>query len=189
MADLLECTKCMAMLGREVLNTSEMTHCPSCGAEIRADIFPALFRETAGGDPSEILLTDDEASCFYHPGKKAVIPCDACGRFLCALCDVDFNDRHLCPTCLETGKRKHTIKNLEISRKLYDNMALLLAVFPAIFLWPTIITAPMVIFIVIRYWEAPGSIIPRTRIRFILAFIIASVQIIVWLMVFYSWAL
>jgi hypothetical protein len=34
---------------------------------------------------------------------------------------------------------------------------------------------------VIRYWKAPGSIIPRSKIRFVLAFLIAGLQIVGWL--------
>jgi hypothetical protein len=39
---------------------------------------------------------------------------------------------------------------------------------------------------VVRYWRAPGSIIPRTKIRFILAFAIACLQIAAWALFFGS---
>ena len=119
--------------------------------------------------------------------KKAVIPCSACGRFLCALCDVEFNGRHLCPACLETGKRKRKIKNLENHRTLYDTTTLFLAILPMVFcFWVTLLTAPMVLFLVIRYWKAPTSIVPRTKIRFVSAFVIASLQIVGWSVFFFS---
>lgn len=151
------------------------------------DVFPALFRKQAFGISGETLLEDGEASCFYHPKKKAVIPCSACGRFLCALCDVEFNDQHLCPSCLETGKRKRKIKNLENQWTLYDSIALALAIFPMLFIFATILTAPMAIFMSIRYWNAPTSIIPRTKVRFIFAVIIAGLQMIGWLVFIYYW--
>lgn len=105
----------MAPLKGELFNTPEMSRCPSCGVLIKADVFPALFRELPTGNSGETLLMDDEAACFYHPGKKAVVPCSVCGRFLCALCDIDFNGRHICPSCLETGKkngRSETLKTI-----------------------------------------------------------------------------
>ncbi len=147
---------------------------------MRVDLFPALFREPAPGISGQNVLVENEASCFYHPGKRAVIPCTTCGRFLCALCDVDFNGRHLCPVCLETGRRKRSLKDLENHRTLYDTIALYLATVPMLFFWPVIFTAPMVVFLTIRHWNAPNSIIPRTKIRFVVAFIFAVLQIVGW---------
>src|SRR5438874_13754528 len=86
---------------------------------------------------------EGEAGCFYHPQKRAIIPCAACGRFLCALCDVELNDEHLCPVCLETGRKKGKLTQLETKRTLYDSSALILSVLPIICLWPlSIVTAP-----------------------------------------------
>ena len=125
-----------------MLNSPDMIPCPGCGTPTRTLIFPALFRESAPGTAGESLTADDDASCFYHPGKKAVIPCDVCGRFLCALCDVAFNDQHLCPSCLEKGKQKRKIKNLENHRILYDRLAFYLAIIPMLFIFPSIIIGP-----------------------------------------------
>jgi hypothetical protein len=55
-----------------------------------------------------------------------------------------------------------------------------------IFVWFTLITAPVVLFMVIRYWGAPGSIMRRTKIRFVLAFTIACLQIAAWILFFGS---
>ena len=125
----------------------------------------------------------DEASCFYHPQKKAVVPCDSCGRFLCALCDVELHDEHLCPNCLESGRKKGNLKHLDKERILYDNIALRVAIYPLIlfFFWfVTIITAPAAIVLSIWYWKRPSSVLPRTKIRFILAILIAFAQIGAW---------
>jgi hypothetical protein len=35
---------------------------------------------------------------------------------------------------------------------------------------------------VFRYWNAPGSIIPRSKIRFVLAFGLALLQIVGWIL-------
>jgi hypothetical protein len=63
---------------------------------------------------------------------------------------------------------------------LYDNMALTLAMLPAFLIWPTIFTAPITLYITVRYWRAPSSILPRTRIRFVIAAAFASLQIGAW---------
>ncbi|MDM8524864.1 hypothetical protein QUF80_15960 [Desulfococcaceae bacterium HSG8] len=182
---MLKCTKCSTPLEAEFFNTLEINRCYSCGAFLQTEVFPAFFRKTTV-ESGEALLTDDEAGCFYHPGKKAVLPCSFCGRFLCALCDLELDGRHLCPDCIEKGKRKSKIRNLENHRVLYDNIALYLAIVPMLFVFPTIVTAPAVFFVAIRYWNAAESIIPRARIlRFVAAIILAGIQIIGWLGVLY----
>lgn len=123
---------------------------------------------------------DDQASCFYHSQKRAVIPCDHCGRFLCALCDVEFGGRHLCPACLETGKKKGRIVNLDRHRVLYDSVALKIAVFPMITVWFTLVTAPIALYLAIRHWKSPTSLVRRTKIRFIFAVALAGLQILAW---------
>ncbi len=177
---LIPCSKCSASLPRVAFNRSRLSRCPSCGVLVGVDVFPALFRKQVVEASGEALRVEDEASCFYHPKKRAVIPCAVCGRFLCTLCDVDFDGKHLCPVCLETGQRKRKLKNLETRRTLYDSIALFLAIVPMLFLWPTIVTAPIALFVSVRYWRAPTSIIPRTKVRFIIAFTLAGFQTLGW---------
>lgn len=86
----------------------------------------------------------------------------------------------MCPQCLETGKTKRKIKNLEDQRICYDTIAWLVALVPMLFFWFTIFTAPIVLFLVIRFWKSPLSIVPRTRIRFVAAFGLAVIQLTGW---------
>src|SRR5262245_9590695 len=99
---LVTCGKCLKPLPAAVLNSAGPAHCPTCRVPLHALVFPALFRPVARGEIGERLVSEGEASCYYHPQKKAVLPCSRCGRFLCALCDVDLNGEHLCPSCLES---------------------------------------------------------------------------------------
>ncbi len=115
-----------------------------------------------------------------------MLPCDACGRFLCALCDVELNGRHLCPACLETGRKKGHLTHLDNRRTLYDSLALTLTLVPLLF-WPlTLITAPAALFIAIRFWNAESSVVRRTKIRLVLAIFIALIQIVGWAILFWS---
>ncbi len=176
-----KCPRCNTPLDRRVVNTGAMTRCEKCKQPLRVDVFPAVLRQTGGDNTGQDLLRSGiEASCFYHPRKKAVIPCDLCGRFLCALCSIDFNGRQMCPQCLETGKTKRKIKNLEDQRICYDTIAWLVAFVPLFFFWFTIFTAPIVLFIVIRFWKSPLSIVPRSRIRFVAALGLALIQLTGW---------
>ena len=131
------------------------------------------------------MLVADEATCFYHPQKKAVLPCEGCGRFLCALCDCELHGQHFCPVCLEVGRKKRKIKSLENERTLYDRIALALAVLPMLIFYFTFVTAPAALFIALRHWNSPRSIVRPSRIRLVLAIIFASLQIIGWVVVIY----
>ena len=183
---MISCRRCKTPLSAQALNALALIPCSACGEPIRADVYPALVRKLPAGRRGVPLEGEKEASCFYHPAKKAAVACSACGRFLCALCDVEFNERHLCPTCLEKGKTKRKIKNLENHRVCYDTIALAIALVSMLLIWPTILSAPVVLFMVVRYWGAPGSIIPRSKIRFVLAFGIAGLQILGWILFFGS---
>ena len=175
----ITCTQCHAPILAGYYNTPNLIPCSYCHIPIRIEVFPAFYHGLRPGKEAETLI-DDQASCFYHPQKKAVVPCDYCGRFLCALCDVELGGKHLCPACVETGKKKGRIANLDRHRVLYDGVALRLALFPVIIFYFTIVTAPIAIYLSIRHWNSPMSVIQRTKVRFILAIVISGLQILAW---------
>lgn len=184
----LECPKCNTPLSEAQVNRSELAPCPGCDSLLQVEVFPALFRPVAAGREGERLLIETEASCFYHAQKKAVVPCEGCGRFLCALCDCELHGEHFCPTCLETGKKKGKIKRLENERTLYDSIALALATYPLVLfvgVYFTCITAPMAVYFAVRYWNAPRSIVHRTRWRLVFALGFAGLQIAGWIFIIY----
>ncbi len=180
-AQPISCPKCKAVLGAECFNPPTWQHCPSCAVELRVEVFPALFREETI-TPAERVLDASEAGCFYHPDKKAAVVCDACGRFLCALCDMDFDGRHICPACLERGGEKGKIDKLQRGRARHDQIALALALLPLLIFYFTLFTAPAALFYAIWHWRSPGSIVPNHR-RLILsmAILVASLEIAGWL--------
>jgi hypothetical protein len=148
-------------------------------------VFPALFRTEAPVRP-ELLTVEGEAGCFYHPQKKAVVVCAACGRFLCALCDVEFDGQHVCPNCLASGQAKGRIKKLQNQFTRHDRVALILAVLPLLLCFYTsLITAPITIIYAVRHWHSPVSLLPRrAKLRFSLAIALAALQILGWTVFF-----
>jgi hypothetical protein len=175
----LTCSHCAALLPEEQANVGWFD-CPGCAKPTRIEIFPAYRRERPVGRAAEHIVADGEATCFAHPDKKAVAPCDSCGRFMCALCDLDIHGRHLCPQCMQVGRKKGKVQSLENRRTLYDRLALMLAVLPIITVYFTLLTAPTALFIGFRYWNAPGSLVGRRRWRMVLAMVIAALQIVGW---------
>jgi hypothetical protein len=183
---VLACPKCFTPLSSSVVNLPEPAPCPGCQNLLRADVFPAFFRETQKGSAGELALQEGQATCFYHPQKTAHVPCDACGRFICALCDVELHGEHLCPACVEAGRRKGKIVTLENKRTLHDSIALSLSILPFI-VWPvTIVTAPGTIIYSIVAWKKPSSLTPRTKVRFIIAIIISILTLVGWGALFFG---
>jgi len=177
------CSHCKAVLESERFNTGRLERCPSCQAGLRVEAFPALFRPLEDASVQASAL-DGESSCFFHPQKKAVAVCETCGRFLCALCELDFNGKRLCPSCLESGKKQGKIETLLESRTLYDKMALMVATLPwLIFIWGSIIGAPMAIYLVIRHWNAPCSLAGRSRWMYWAALLAALAGIAIWVFI------
>jgi DNA-directed RNA polymerase subunit RPC12/RpoP len=189
-AQAISCGDCSWPVPAEWWNREEGVRCPGCGHRVRVVVFPATKRTQAGLLP-EALGADTEASCFYHPESRAAVPCDECGRFLCRLCDLEVDGRHLCPACFQTGVVTGRLETVETRRIMYDTVALALSTLPILF-WPSlVVTAPWTLFMVFRRWRAPGSVVPRTRIRFYLAALFALAEVVligfavkaIWLMV------
>ncbi len=163
--------------------------CRGCGQTILAGVFPAIEIARVGASP-EALEIETEASCFYHPASRAAVPCDECGRFLCKLCDLEIGGRHLCPQCFQSGAASEKIQNVVTSRTMYDSIAIALVTWPVVF-WPVmLISGPAALFVIIRRWRAPGSIVPRTRVRYYIAGVLAlaemtGVVFLIWIM-FYA---
>jgi predicted permease len=63
-------------------------------------------------------------------------------------------------------------------RTLHDQVALSLALIPLVFFRAMIITAPTAIYPAIRKWYSPSSILPRTKVRFVIAISIGALQIL-----------
>jgi hypothetical protein len=184
MPPTISCPQCRVALVEGVFNRPNPAPCQYCGTPLVIEVFPALFRPIAPGQTAEAVMVEGESSCFFHPQKKAVVPCGSCGRFLCALCDCALNGEHYCPTCLETGKSKGKIQALKNRHTRYDRLALTLSIAPMLLFYFTLITAPIVLFLTFRYWKASVSPVSKSRVRFIIASVLALLQLGGWTVFF-----
>ncbi len=159
----IKCPSCRRPLPRDVAALEALNGCPSCLKPLSVFVLPGYLRGPTTGRAAEKVTGESEATCFFHASKKAVVPCDECGRFLCALCDVQVDQRHLCPTCLESGRRTGSIGTLERSRTRWDIIAWTVNV--GLF---TCIGAPLValanLIITVLLWRAPASRVVRSRL-------------------------
>jgi hypothetical protein len=183
---VLPCPKCHTLQPASHINTGTLLACPGCGELIRTDVFNAFARKeegkgetAAGNDP-----VAGRSVCFYHAGKGAAFACDACGRLLCDLCRVELNGRNLCLPCLQAGRDQRKIGTLQNQRLLNDGMALQLAFWPALMVFPTLLTAPVAIFFAIRHWKTPAGPLPRPIVKSLLALLLAAGQLTGWAVFF-----
>lgn len=178
----LTCDRCRARLPVAALNTPDFVACPVCSTPLRFLVFPAYYRAHAPTQAGESLMVEGESSCFYHAAKKAVVPCDGCGRFLCALCDVELDARHLCPRCLEAAQTKGTMDTLERERYLYDSVALYLAVGSLLLMfcmpYISVFMAPAAIYVGIRHWNKPQSFQSTAKTKNVIAILLASLVLL-----------
>jgi hypothetical protein len=176
---LILCPNCNGSLPEWLLrNRLTKSLCPSCYSDLTVELFPALLRKQEAIDERTLRLGEGEASCFEHATKRAVSLCNHCGRFLCGLCEVEIEGKVWCPACLELDKPAPRLSALEKRRTLYDSIALALATWPAVLMFsPSVITAPMVVYLAIRHWKTPSSLVPRSKWRFVVALIVAGLEL------------
>ena len=173
------CNRCNLPLPKWELASQDGALCPECGAYSIVRVFPALFYSQTGPVTTE-PAAEGEAACFDHPGKRAVAACGHCGRFVCQLCAVEFKDGIWCPSCFTAGDYSAKTVAFENSRTLYDSIALMAAVAPLL-LWPlTAISAPIALFVAVRYWRRPLGLSRRVRWRSALAILMAMGEIAGW---------
>lgn len=176
----LACPKCRADLKDDLAPPGAPRNCPACARPLEGLIFPAYYRPIATGKAAETLIAMEDAGCFYHPQSRAQVHCDLCGRFLCALCDVELVGQHLCPACVNARHKKKQSSQFDSDRMLYGGVACLVAIVP-IFVWPfTIITGPLAVFLAIWGWRKPRSVTGSGQASLIIALLIGLIECGLW---------
>lgn len=161
------CPHCSADIPAE----SEWESCPYCNKWLQIRVWPVV-RQSANA----ATALADQATCFFHPDKAFQACCQRCGRFVCALCDLQLGAEHVCPTCFERGRADSGMEASQAEWRyrdvLYDSIALTVG-WGWILFWPVIVAAiPAVIFLHVKYRKAPRSyLIPRSGWRFWVAYV------------------
>lgn len=150
MASELSCLKCGHRMPVDPDPPEAVLRCRACEIEQSYRLFPALGREIQPGRQAESIVSEGEGSCFFHPKKRAQIPCDLCGRFLCALCDLELAGRHLCTNCLPTAQKEGGLTFLDRQRFIPISAATLLVVAGLLILPLAILAAPVAIYFASR---------------------------------------
>jgi hypothetical protein len=145
--------------------------CPYCERELQICVWPVARPNT-----NATVALSDQATCFFHPDKAFQACCQRCGRFVCALCDLQLGAEHVCPSCFERGRGNSVAEPGKAEWRhrdvLYDSIALTVG-WGWILFWPMIVAAiPTVIVLHIKFRKAPrSSLIPRYGWRFWIAYV------------------
>ncbi len=166
------CGACSGRIPPNSWNQEFPLPCPMCAREVAVTVFPVALNPPKATLP-ERVVTGEEASCYNHSANRAMAACDECGRFLCALCNIDTTAGHICPACFE---RKEAPALHE--RVNYDSIALALVTLPMALCWLPIITTPAALFFAFKFWSAPSLVFPRGKWRLWLTLVIAFLQLI-----------
>jgi hypothetical protein len=174
----LPCPKCRKVLEPISWHDADKGSCWSCRTDFSFVSFPAI----AAKRPrlvAKAVLDSEHATCFYHNTNQAEAVCEACGRFACAICAVDFGGRRVCPPCIASANE--TDARTIDRRVLYDGIALGAAVLP-ILMWPlTLVTSPVALGFVVAGWRKPRSLVSGGgRTKLISAGLLALLQIGAW---------
>ena len=155
----------------DIVADSRWQRCPFCQKSLQIRIWSLLRQNN-----NATTALSDQATCFFHPEKAFQACCRRCGRFMCALCDLQLGAEHVCPTCFERGRGDAGARAGEAEWRhrdvLYDSIAAMLG-WGWIIIWPTIVVAlPAVIFLHVKYRKAPRSyLVPRSGWRFWAAYV------------------
>ena len=175
----IPCARCDAPLPGWELAAGGTASCTSCGSSNQVRVFPAALRAAAVVQTETALA--GEAACFDHSAKRAVAACHHCGRFVCALCSVEFGDEVWCPSCVTARAGRAQDANPETSRMLYDSMAVHTP-WLSMIVWPvTAITGPGIVAFSILKWKQPLSLVRRSRWRFLVAILLGLAQTAAWI--------
>jgi hypothetical protein len=145
--------------------------CPYCQKPLQVRVWPVVRQNS-----SVAIALSDQATCFFHPDKAFQACCQRCGRFVCALCDLQLGAEHVCPTCFERGRSDSGPEAGKAEWRyrdvLYDSIAVTVG-WGWILFWPSIVAAiPTVIVLHVKYRKAPRSyLIPRSGWRFWMAYV------------------
>ena len=175
------CLSCGLSLPPGAVSVLDLVRCAACGVAQRWELFPAFSAPPEEAARAEaIVAAAEEAACAFHAGKRAVGACQRCGLFVCSLCELTLGEERICPTCLEAGVKKGKLKNLENHRFLWDRLALMLVTYPLLLFYFTLLTAPVAVFIALRFWKAPTSIVRPGKTRMAVALAVALLEIGGW---------
>jgi len=182
--EALACPSCgQALVAQEGLGPAGP--CPQCGRRLQYWVGPLFKRQGLARAGARAVAGD--AVCYFHPGRRAETSCGACGRFLCALCDIPMGEAHLCPSCLEEGRSPQAQALQSQKRTRVERLVLVGALISLVppFVFVSFLSAPALLFFGLRGWASTAALPPfirrGARLRLSVGAFIGLAEAAVWL--------
>ena len=121
--------------------------CDICRLEVKAELFNTIAPVIHAPE----IATSEDATCVYHPHKKAVTVCQGTGNFICALCAVEVKGKTYSVQYLESKAGKKAADEMA-NRYLPRPDRVVTNLFVALF----IPYANAVVFILFPLWAVYG---------------------------------
>lgn len=182
----VHCGSCRFPIPVEIGTDWVVKECPTCRHNLVAMVFPAGAAMDAGPVRAVDAVSDGMAACFFHAERPASVPCGICGRFLCELCDLRIDKRHLCAVCLQSAQEEKAPAGDKAADRVRErtflpqNMAIIMGVYgplSIIGLYLMFITAPAAIWLSLRHWNHPGGVQRRGRWRMVVSLLAGLAQL------------
>jgi len=183
-ATLLRCPSCRSGLRLAEFPERLDERCPVCGSKVEMLLFPRL--RSSPPPPYAPPAVEGGTVCSFFPELKATKVCDECGCLLSEAASVTWGDGDYCLPCLHRLREEKREGDFIARASLHDNRALALVTLLAPF---TLFTAPLALFILLRYRKQRASFAPRGRARWWLALVLSLAWIALWtaLLVTLAW--
>ena len=174
------CIFCNQELPPTALQSATETTCPGCRRHSRVLVFPAIHG-TSPPARDETIPEEGAVVCFYNPNRVATDECFHCGVLMSRPWAAVWGLKTVCLKCLEHLRTQGRDRQFQGTLVLWDTIALRVALLPVtiIFWWAVFVSAPAALFLAIRHWNSPRSMVSPGRWKLGLAATLASLQILV----------
>lgn len=176
------CVFCNALLNPvQLAAAGGQVQCQACKRRSTVLAMPSLLENRAAKPPPPPVdpPAEGEAACFYSPNRRATKECSHCGVLISDIWAAQWGSKSVCLKCLDHLRAKGQDAHFQTKRILWDNVALIMALVPltVVFWWVSFITAPAAIFTALWHWNSPRSLVPRSRLRLIIALLLGLAQV------------
>ena len=155
------------------------TKCRECGTDLEIKVSP--LARSKGEAIAGAIAADGDARCRFLPDLRAETVCDSCGALLSEKAAARWGAKVFCLPCVHRLRDSEDVDEdggLLGRLKIYDNLGLLLVTLLAPL---SLLTAPVALYLLIRYRKAPRGLVPRSAGRWWLALVVSLISLSVWL--------
>jgi len=187
---MVTCPRCRLPIAPVAIGDNGATECTVCHERMEVTLFPAAVRPQEKGMQPEKVLTAGEATCYLHQDHIAVAACEACGAYVCALCDIPIAGKHYCGTCFTARRHSGVLVHETVLHDqgalggsfIYLFMSCFISIMPfktlVFFIIPMVLVGAVVCAFCVWNWNKVHTPYPRSHARFVAAIVFAAIGIL-----------